>query len=181
MRLNAHPKTKTVQITDETRRYAEKKLAKLGKHFRHEPEAQLIQGFERGQHVVEVTLSGDDIQLRSQERHGDLHAAVDGVVDKLETQLKRFKGKRVQAHRRPSAIKQEAEAAITEVDIDAFAPRIVRRKAFALRSMSAEEAAHQMELLGHSFFVFLDEDTNRIGVLYKRHGGDYGLIEPKIT
>src|SRR5690348_6399122 len=109
MQLNAHPKTKSVHITDDTRRYAEKKLAKLGKHFRHEPEAQFILGFERGLHVVEVTLIGDDIQLRSQERHGDLHAAVDGVVDKLEAQLKRFKGKRVEAHRRPSAIKQEAE------------------------------------------------------------------------
>ena len=180
MQLHAHPKTKSVQITEDTRRYAEKKLAKLGKHFRHDPEAQFIQGFERGLYVVEVTLSGDDIQLRSQERHSDLHAAIDGVVDKLEAQLKRFKGKRVQAHRRPSAIKQDAEAAITEPDTDTFSPRIARHKAYTLKAMSAEEAAHQMELLGHTFFVFLDEDTHRIGVLYKRHGGDYGLIEPKI-
>jgi|SRR5579871_2255940 len=180
MQLNAHPKTKAVQITDETRRYAEKKLAKLGKHFRHEPEAHLIQGFERGQHVIEVTLSGDDIQLRSQERNGDLHAALDSVVDKLEAQLKRFKGKRVQSHRKPSALKQKAEAAISLPDTDTFMPRIVRHKTYALKSMSAEEAAHQMELLGHTFFVFLDEDTSRIGVLYKRQGGDYGLIEPKI-
>lgn len=180
MAIHAHPKTKTVQITDETRQYAEKKLHKLTKHFRHEPDIQFTQGFERGQHIVEVTLNGDGILIRSQERQGDLRAAVDGVVEKLEAQLKRFKGKRVHDHRRPSAIKTEAEADLASEEPDTFAPRIVRRKNFPMKSMTAEEAAREMEMLGHNFFVFLDEDTNRIGVLYKRHSGDYGLIEPKL-
>lgn len=180
MMLELHPKTKNTQITDETRRYLEKKLDRLNKHFRHEPDAHVTQGFERGMHIVEVTLHGDGVLLRGQERNGDLRAAIDSVVDKLETQWKRFKGKRVDGHRQHSAIKAEAEAALGEGNGEEFAPRIVRRKQFAMKSMPAEEAARQMELLGHSFFVFLDEATNQVGVLYRRENGDYGLIEPEV-
>jgi putative sigma-54 modulation protein len=178
MQLTMHPKTKAVQVTEETRRYLEKKLSKMNKHFRREPEAQATQDFERGLHIVEVTLTCDDVLLRSQDRNSDLRAAMDGVVAKLESQWKRFKGKRVDGHRQPSPIKTDAEAALEEAA--AFVPRIVRRKRFPMKSMSAEEAARQMELLGHDFFVFLDEETNRVGILYRRAGGDYGLIEPEL-
>ncbi len=169
-----------MRISEDTRQYLEKKIGKLGKHFRQEPEALCTQDFERGLHIVEVTLNGDGILLRSQERNGDLRAAIDGVVEKLETQVKRFKEKRVDSHRKSSAIKTEAEAALAEGVAEAFVPRIVRRKSFPMKAMAPEEAARQMELLGHSFFVFLDEETNRLGVLYKRQGGDYGLIEPEV-
>jgi putative sigma-54 modulation protein len=173
MQLQVHPKVKTVQITDDTRQYLEKKLSKLNRHFRREPEAQFTQGFERGLHLVEVTLNGDDILLRSQERNGDLRAAIDGAIHKLETQLKRFKSKRVDGHRQPSPARSGGEG---EAE---FTPRIVRRKNFPMKSMPPEEAARQMELLAHSFFVFLNEETQRVAVLYRRENGDYGLIEPE--
>jgi putative sigma-54 modulation protein len=172
MQLQVHPKVKTVQITDDTRQYLEKKLGKLNRHFRREPEAQFTQGFERGLHLVEVTLNGDDIVLRSQQRNGDLRAAIDSAVHKLETQLTRFKSKRVDGHRHPSPLRAEEEG---EED---FQPRIVRRKNFPMKSLSPEEAARQMELLSHNFFVFLNEETHRVAVLYRRESGDYGLIEP---
>jgi putative sigma-54 modulation protein len=180
MLLMAHPKGKSVQITDDTRSYLEKKLNKFDKHFRQEPEVHFAQGFERGQHIVEVTLHGDDILLRSQERNSDLHAAIDRVVDKLDSQLKRFKSKRIDNHRQTSALKQEAEAALREPQNDGFRPTIARRKTFKMERLTPYEAARQMELLDHGFFLFLNAETNRLAVLYRRDNGDYGLIEPEV-
>lgn len=180
MVLTAHPKSKTIHISDNTRNYLEKKLDKFHRHFRNEPEAQFAQGFERGLHIVEVTLQGDGIQFRSQERNGDLHAAIDRVIDKLDSQLKRFKGKRINHHRQKSAIKVEAEAALAEPDPDDFRPHIARRKLFKMERMSPQEAARHMERLDHNFYMFMNDETNRLAVLYRRENGDYGLIEPEV-
>jgi putative sigma-54 modulation protein len=180
MLLTAHPKSKSVHITDDTRAYLEKKLNKFHKHFRNEPQVQFTQGFERGQHIVEITLHGDDILLRSQERNGDLHAAIDRVIDRLDTQLKRFKSKRIDSHRQQSAIKAEAEAALAEVEGNGFRPHIARRKLFKMERMSPIEAARRMEMVEHGFYLFLNDETNRLAVLYRREGGDYGLIEPEV-
>lgn len=177
MRLHVHPKAKTVQITEDTKQYLEKRLEKVSKLFRREPEAQFTQNFERGQYIVEVTLSGEGVLLRSQERNPDLRVAIDKVVDKLDAQWKRFKQKRVDNRQHQSSAIR-GESALVSEDEPEYTPRIVRRKNFTLESMAPEDAARQMELLGHTFFVFTDETTNRVGVLYKREGGDYGLIEP---
>lgn len=179
MQVQVHAKTRSVHITEDTRTYLEKKLSRLGKHFRHEPAALCAQSFERGQHIIEITVDGDNMTLRSQERHSDLHTAIDSVVDKLEGQLRRFKERRIDSHRQSSIVKAMAEAELS-AEAEPFAPRIVRRKTYPMKSMPPEEAARQMELLGHSFFMFLDEETSKVGVIYRRMSGDYGLIEPEI-
>jgi putative sigma-54 modulation protein len=178
MMLSAHPKSKSVHITDDTKEYLEKKLGKFARYFRKEPEAQFVQGFERGYHIAEVTLHGDSLILRSQEKHTDLRTAVDRAVAKLETQLIKYKSKRIDSHRHTSAIKAEAEASLDSMPD--FAPQIARRKSFAVLSMSPEDAAQQMELLGHTFFLFKNDETGKPSVLYRRESGDYGLIEPTL-
>jgi putative sigma-54 modulation protein len=181
MMLTAHPKSKSVQIADETKQYLEKKLSKFTRYFRNEPEIQFVQNFERGHHIAEITLHGDDVVLRAQERHTDLKTAIDHAANKLENQLTRFKSKRIDAHRQVSAVKAEAEAAMMEPDLSfAFDPQIVRRKSFAVQSMSPADAAQRMELLGHSFFLFKNDETGKASVLYRRESGDYGLIEPTL-
>lgn len=173
MKITVHAKQKGIHVSDETRDYAVKKLERLNKFFRHEPDVLFIQDQERGLHIVEMTLHGDGIVLRSQERCPDLRACVDSVFAKLETQIKRFMSKRIDGHRHASPAKTNG----ADESEEEFMPRIVRRKAFPMKSMSAAEAARQMELLGHNFFLFRDEDTDSIGVLYRRESGDYGLIE----
>lgn len=182
MLVMSHPKSKSVHISDDTRSYLEKKLGKFAKHFHQEQEleARLVQGFERGQHIVEVTLQGDGLLLRSQDRNGDLHIAIDRVVDKLDTQLKRFKEKRIENHRQPSPLKQDAAAALNEVEENGFRPVIARRKAFKMDHLTPHEAARQMEMLDHTFYLFMNTETNRLAVLYRREGGDYGVIEPEV-
>ena len=178
MMLTAHPKSKSVHIAEDTKQYLEKKLGKFARYFRSEPDAQFVQGFERGHHIAEVTLHSEGLILRSQEKHTDLRTAIDHAVSKLETQLTKYRSKRIDSHRQASAIKVEAEASLdSEGD---FSPQIVRRKEFTVEAMSPGDAAQKMELLGHTFFLFKNDETGKASVLYRRESGDYGLIEPTL-
>jgi len=174
-------KGKNVNVTDALQRYAEKKVQKLEKYFHTIKEAVVTQSTQRNWHIVEVTLEGDGILLRGQERSDNMYASIDQVVEKLEKQIKRFKGKLIE-RARPEQPPRE-QAAIVPEDMVPEAPEeileIVRMKRFPLKPMSADEAAMQMELLNHGFYVFLNADTNLVSVIYKRHDGHYGLIEPE--
>jgi putative sigma-54 modulation protein len=104
-----------------------------------------------------------------------MKASIDQLVDKLERQVKRYKGKRREGRR-------HAEAAIPEpvpVVPSEEGPMIVKTKQFAVKPMSADEAVLQLELIGHDFFVFRNADSDEINVVYRRRDGDYGLIEPQ--
>ena len=168
---------KNVEVTDALERYAEKKVEKLQKYFPGIKEAVVTQSVQKNKHIVEVTLEGEGILLRGEERTDSMYASIDLVVEKLEAQVKRFKGKIIgrshQDHPPKEDLPEEAMEEQTE------APSIVRTKKFALKPMSPEEAAMQMEMVNHDFYVFMNSDTNLIGVIYKRHDGDYGMIEPE--
>jgi putative sigma-54 modulation protein len=120
---------------------------------------------------VEVQVNVPGGMIRAEERGQDTYAAVDLVTDKLERQLKRFKGRLIA--KRTEGIPEPAEPEAAE-----RAPRVARVKRHVLRPMAPEDAALQMEALGHSFYVFRNVDTDLISVIYLRRDGDYGLIEP---
>jgi putative sigma-54 modulation protein len=128
-----------------------------------------------------LNLEGDGVFLRSEERCNDMYAAVDNAVEKLERQVKRFKGRKRDGRQRPGPVKEQAaraeEAVTAEPDEDEHEIRITRRKRFPMQPMLAEEAARQMELTDHDFFLFQDEGTGNVNLLYRRRTGDYGLIE----
>jgi len=179
-------KSRDGAVPDKLRVYAEKKLGKLTRYFQSIQAAELSQFVERGQHIVELSVEGDGVLMRSQERCGDPFAAVDNAVDKMERQVKRFKTRRRSERQRAGNSRDEELAATalesgwTEDEEDEEAlPPITRRKRFPMKPMPPEEAARQMELLDHSFFLFLNEETGTVNVLYRRRGGGYGIIEPE--
>lgn len=171
---------KNMEVTDALQRYAEKKVEKLEKYFQNIKEAIVTQSTQRNWHIVEVMLEGDGIVLRGEERSDSMYASIDQVVEKLEKQVKRFKSKlteRVHPEQPPKEI-----AATMPTPLEApveVAPRIVRTKRFPLEPMPPEEAAMQMEMLGHDFFMFLNAETEQVNVIYRRQDGNYGLIEPE--
>jgi putative sigma-54 modulation protein len=110
--------------------------------------------------------------LRGEEATPDMYASVDLVVEKLEKQVEKFKGRLGKRLRTAEA--RDAEA---EEQEDPF--RVVRVKRFAIKPMQVEEAVMQMNLLGHSFFVFSNAETQEVNVVYRRKDGNYGLIEPE--
>lgn len=174
---------KSVHISDREREYAEKKLQRLARYFRTAREAHVVHSVQRNQPIVEVELDLDGVLLRAEERASDVFTAIDAVVEKLEQQVKRFKEK-VKAH------KGLADAPTVATAVAAFAaleeetehpvepqPTVTRRKRFAIKPMTVDEASLQMELLNHDFFVFRNAETGEVNVLYRRRDGNYGLLE----
>ena len=171
MRINV--KTRNGIVPDSLKQYAEKKVRKLSRYFHSIQDVDVLEATERGQHIVEIDLVGDGVHLRSHERAGDLNAAVDNAVDKMERQLKRFKSKLRTSH------DKEGPVADTEAPETRLHPQIHRRKRHLMKPMSPEEAARQMELLDHDFFLFQNEVSGDANVIYRRRDGSYGLIEPE--
>ena len=164
-----------VNLSDDFRAYAEKKLSKLDKYFRNDAVAYVTAGSERGQTWVEVTVKHDNMYFRASEKMQDLYAAVDTAVSVIERQIRKNKT-RLEKRLRSGAFQTEEahfEPVEEEREFD-----IVRTKHFSIKPMTPEEAILQMNLLGHEFFVFksLDE-AGTFSVVYRRKDGGYGLIE----
>ncbi|GBC95999.1 Ribosome hibernation promotion factor [bacterium HR16] len=170
------------------REYVEKKIGKLQRHFKNFRSASVVHEEIRGRHTIEITLNGDGIVLRAEESTNDLRATVDRVVDKLEAQIARFKGKRFRSlakreredmlHAEEITLMLEAvgEEPASEPDEDTPPFRVARIKRFTLKPSTLEEAAMEMEMLQHDFHVFLDMETQGVRVLYRRKDGTYGLL-----
>ncbi len=175
---------KNMHVSEPLRAYAEKKLQHLTRYFSNIREAHVTQSTQRNWHIVEVQLEGDGVFLRGEERTPDMYTSIDAVVEKLEHQIKRFKGKLLQRPREsmPEIVQGPADREITQVeqgDDEEPLPRVVRTKRFPIKPMGPDEAAMQMELLNHDFFVFLNDDTGQVNVVYRRRDGNHGLIEPE--
>ena len=177
---------KHINVTDAIKQYAAERLQKLEKYFDHIHNAHVTVTLERTWHVVEVTLHADGFMLRGEERSADMYSSIDQVVEKLERQLKKYRDKIIHRPRekaaRGAATVEPAEVELTpelEGEEAVGEGMIVRTKRFAIKPMTPEEAAMQMELLGHDFFVFSNSQTEQVNVLYRRRDGNYGLIEPE--
>ena len=133
---------------------------------------------EKNRHIVEVTIPYDGGVIRGEEITGDMYASIDNVLDKLEKQIIRHRTK-LEKCLRSGAFREMEPALAMDDEAEEEGPKIVRVKRFAIKPMSEEEAMLQIEMVGHSFYVFLNSDTNQMNVLYKRKDGNYGLIEPE--
>lgn len=187
--MQVNVKGKNIEVTDALKRYAEKKVEKLGKHFKEIKEAQVTQSVQRNWHIVEVQLEGDGVTLRGEERTDNMYASIDQVVEKLEKRIMRFKGKlygksQEEGPKEKEALREamtlEAAEAAEAVEGEPETPIIIRTKQFAMKPMTPEDAAVEMELLHHDFHVFHNDRTEQVNVVYKRKDGHYGLIEPAV-
>lgn len=161
-----------IQVTDSIKDYIEEKLSKMDKYLDNPEnvEAKILIKVNGVEQRVEVTIQTKGYFLRAEEAHSDLYAAIDLIIDKLERQFRKYKTKLID--------KSRQENIKDNFDIDeTIEEEIVKRKKIYLKPMDEEEAIVQMELLGHTFFVFKNIETDTICVIYKRHDGNYGLIE----
>lgn len=182
--------THNVELTQRLQDHVEKKTAKLDRYLPNLAEVRVDLSTQNTRSAVQrqaaqITVRDDrGTILRAEERDSDMFAAVDAVVDKLYRQIKRYRGKRIKGRRGAASTVEEmalGEPLPLEIEEELVEEEasIVRRKRFPLRSMSPEEAIEQMELLGHSFFVFFDVDEEMVNVVYKRHDGNYGVLQPE--
>ena len=180
MRLQV--KGRNVEVSDSTRRYAEEKLGKLERQLADPTQVELELRVEPNpsiadNHVAEATIWTKGPTLRARESSIAFEASIDKLVDKLERQVKRYREKR---SRRETGRRANGNVpAEPQFSADQLERMVVKSKHFELRPMSAEEAALQLELVGHDFFVFENEETGATNVVYRRRDGGYGHIEPQ--
>jgi putative sigma-54 modulation protein len=174
-----------MEVTDRLRDYVKKKIVKLDRYLGDLEEARVELAFVKSarsagdRQVAQLTVRGKGYLLRSEERSDDIFAAFDSALDKMQRQMERFKGKR----QRGRGDGKTAAQVTTEKApvVEEARSLIVRRKKFLLTPMDEEEALEQMVNLSHEdFFIFYNQVTNSVNVLYRRREGDYGLIETEI-
>ncbi|MDS1030580.1 ribosome-associated translation inhibitor RaiA [Bacillota bacterium LX-D] len=169
---------KNIQITNALKEHVEKRLGRLDKYFEENTEAQVTLTVERDTHIVEVTILLNGYILRGEEATGDMYASIDLVLDKLEKQIEKYKTK-IAKKLRSNKFTKVVEAAKTQDDQDEDEFKIMRNKHFSIKPMAVEEAILQMNMVGHSFYVFSNAETEQVNVVYRRKDGNYGLIEPE--
>lgn len=173
MKFNIHGKN--IEVTDAIRGYIESKIGRLDKYFKDTDLEAVVNLRVRGkEQIVEVTIPASKMVLRAEEKHSDLYAAVDLVSDKLERQIRKNKTK-ARKNLKQTIVFTDFEVDASE-DVD---NSIVKRKVVDTKPMSEEEAILQMELIGHDFFLFKNDKTNELCVVYKREDGGYGILEAK--
>ena len=168
---------RNIDLTNGLKNQVTKKLTKLDKYFAPDTEVRVVLSTVKDLDKIEVTIPTKTGFIRAEEATDDFYASIDLVEEDIEKQIKKFKTKLIdkkQAALPFSDLFAEEEAEADEEIV------IVRSKKFAVKPMDPEEACLQMEMLGHSFFVFLNADTEAVNVVYKRKDGTYGLIEPEV-
>ena len=164
-----------VEVTPAIKSYIEDKIGKLDKYFDDASNinANVVIKVRGKEQKIEITVPAMHYTLRSEESHSDLYAAIDLTVDKLERQIRKNKTK-INSKIKRNIIQN------FEMDLeDNFEEdsKVLKRKKVDMKPMDEEEAILQMEMLGHSFFVFKNADTDSICVLYLRKDGNYGILE----
>ena len=172
---------KNIELTPAVRRYLERKLGKLNRHLPNIIKSKVEITEEKTkspqQHfVVRVTVASSGTQHYGEERGEDLFKAIDKVTATMTRQLEHYKGKRYEKGRGNSFARGEFSEKAETIK----APEVVKVKRFAIKPMSVVEAADQMELLDHDFFLFFNAETEELNLLYRRQDGNYGLIEPEL-
>lgn len=169
-------KTRNLEITEALRSYAEEKLRRLSKYLENIVAVTAVLSVEKHRHLAEVTMRVRDLTIRAEESTDDLYSSIDLVVEKLERQILRYK-ERIVAHMARGA-RTEGRAAAS-VSLAEGEPPVVKTKRFAVKPAEVDEAIMQMNLVGHSFYVFRNARTDEVNVVYRRRDGHYGLIEPE--
>lgn len=180
---------KNIDITSRLHNYVAKKTERLDRYMPNLEEVRVDLSTQKARNAVERQVAQVTIRdrrgtmLRAEEQNQDMFAAIDAVVDKLYRQIRRYRGQKL--NRRNSGPQMDELAYLGEPlpietsDLDSDGGVLVRSKRFPVSPMDAEEAIEQMELLGHDFFVFFNSTEEAINVLYRRHDGNYGLLQPE--
>ncbi len=164
---------KNLNVTDSLKEIVHKKLGKLERYFEPETEVNVVLSVEKLNHIIEVTIPFNGIILRGEEATDDMYTSIEHVERKLEKQIIRYRTKLEKRLRSGAFVADTGDGLEEEASIS-----VVRTKRFPVKPLDLDEAALQMQLLGHDFFVFMNADSGEVNVLYRRKDGQLGLIEP---
>lgn len=169
--------SKNMNASDHLKQTIESKLDRLGKYFSNDIVANVTLSTEKGRQKIEATINAKGTIFRAEETTNDAYNGVDRIVEKLSSQMSRFKTKLQRKHKDHKELQFAEIPEVASEELDDM--RVVRKKVFDLMPMSVDEAIMQMELLEHTFFVFLNMESDTVNVVYKRKDNDYGLLETR--
>ena len=167
---------KNIEVTPGLRSAVEEKIGKLERYFNPQTEVHVTLSVEKERQKIEVTIPVKGNIIRSEQVSNDMYVSIDLVEEVIERQLKKYKNKIIAQKQSASFFKKDF---IEKEYMDDEEIQIIRTKKFDIKPMYPEDACIQMELLGHSFYVFCNAETDQVNVVYKRKGNTYGLIEPE--
>ena len=168
---------KQIELTEGLKARVEERFAKLDKYFYKETTVFVTLSVQKEDQVVEATIHSGGLLLRVEETTADMYTSIDNAVDILERQLRKNKTRLEKRMKREYIENVIFDNIEVPEDVISDEIKIVRVKKFESKPMSPEEAVLQMDLIGHSFFIFTNSETNVTSVVYRRMKGDYGLIE----
>ena len=176
--MNFRYAEKKVSLPDNVHAYAEKKVTKLQRYFKDEADAIVTFSVEKKLNKVEITIQASSTYFRASESTSDMFASIDACVSTIERQIRKNKTRLAKRIRQDAFVREPESISSFVPDEPEESFQIVRTKRFNMKLMTREEAILQMNLLGHSFFAFRDEEAEgAFAVVYKRNDGGYGLIE----
>ena len=167
---------KNIEVTEGLKAAVEEKIGKLERYFTPDTEVHVTFSVEKDDQKIEITIPMKGTIVRAEQVSSDMYASIDMVEEVIERQLRKYKNKLVDQKQSATSF---SKAFVEEDTGSEDEIKIIRTKRFAVKPMDVEEACIQMELLGHSFFVFRNAETDEVNVVYKRKGNTYGLIEPE--
>jgi len=170
---------KNVTVTDGLKERAISKINRIQKLLPENVEVFVVFKLSRNEYKVEVTIPIKKRTLRAEVAALDFNTAIDKIVDILEKQINKYKG-RLTSRQRDASFKEELAFMPEHETQDGSGGAVIeKRKHFALKPMDPEEAIMEMEMLGHGFYMFFNAETGDINVVYRRENGTFGLIEPE--
>ncbi len=175
--MNIKISSRKTTVKDSFREKVEKKLVKLERFFSDDASATVVISNERDRETVEVTVQSKGMIFRAERTTDDRLTALDEVLDSLTRQIVKNKSRLERKGKTKPASMEGFESYAGEISDDAY--ELVKTKRFELKPMSSEEAILQMNLLDHQFFMFENDETGGVCVVYRRHDGDYGMLEPQ--
>ncbi|QWR76047.1 ribosome hibernation-promoting factor, HPF/YfiA family [Candidatus Magnetomonas plexicatena] len=176
--MNVSITGRNFDITESIKDYAEGKIKKFAKMLVHECDAMVVLTVEKYRHKAEVLIKSNGVLIQAESITAEMYSSIDEVVEKLERQIKKYKDK-LTSKRKGAAKGTAGHAEHTEIATqDTHQIRIIKRKRFDMKPMPPDEAAMNLELLDKDFYIFSNELTGDVNVIYRRKDGDFGLIEP---
>ena len=172
---------KNINVTPGLKEAVESKLGKLERYFTPETEIIVTLSVEKERQKIEVTIPVKGHIIRSEQVSDDMYVSIDLVEEVIERQLRKHKNKLVARSQGAGGNDFKKEFIESDKDASDDEVQIVRTKRFGIKPMFPEDACVQMELLGHSFFVFHNAESDEVNVVYKRKDGSFGLIEPEFS
>ena len=174
--MNINITGKNMELTQSLRDAVTEKLNKLERYFTPDTDVNVTMSIEKERQKIEVTIPVKGRIIRSEQVSNDMYVSIDLVEEVIERQLRKYKNKIID--KKQSAVNFQ-KSYIDNEYLENEEIRIVRNKKFEVKPMYPEDACVQMELLGHSFYVFSNAETGEVNVVYKRKGNTYGQIEPE--